>query len=232
MDAQGIAGAAYAEMPAAALRAQNYGLWAKALVRHAYETQTLALLRCRELKMCSEPGEGEGDFRARLALRLREARDAELERLRQRYAAPLQALRDRIQRAKERVGRERDQYGSQQAQTAISFGATVLGALFGRRAVSAGTIGRATTAARGVGRIARERGDVERAEDVLGTLQQRLQELEHEFEGEKVRLGGALDAATIVLEPIVLRPRRTDTSAAAPMLVWVPGETGRSVEER
>ena len=69
-------------------------------------------------------------------------------------------LEDRIRRAEERVAREQSQFQQQSVQTAISMGATVLGALFGRKLASAGTIGRATTAARGAGRAMREHEDV------------------------------------------------------------------------
>ena len=59
------------------------------------------------------------------------------------------------------MARESEQVSQQRLQTAISMGATLVGALFGRKSMSA-SIGRATTTARGVGRTMREREDVER----------------------------------------------------------------------
>ena len=73
------------------------------------------------------------------------------------------ALAERLRRAEQAVDREQQQASDQKLQTAVSMGATVLGALFGRKAVSIGTLGRATTAARGVGRTMKEDSDVKRA---------------------------------------------------------------------
>ncbi len=56
-------------------------------------------------------------------------------------------------------------------QTAISFGATLLGAFTGRKLLSSGTLGRATTTMRDVGRSVDESGDVKRAEETAGHRQ-------------------------------------------------------------
>ena len=86
-------------------------------------------------------GEDQAAFRTRLTQALREKRDKEIEKLRKRYAPKLARLQKRIQKAEERVEREKGQYNERKYQTAISFGATLLGALLGRR-----VSGRATTA--------------------------------------------------------------------------------------
>ena len=129
-------------------------------------------------KAASSPGEMEGEFRARLTQLAREQRDRKLAKLEKRYAPKLARLNERIRKAEARIGREKSQYTQQKVQTAISVGATVLGALFGRKVASAGTVGRATTAMRGAGRTAREKGDIARAKREVEAQQQRLAELE------------------------------------------------------
>ena len=62
----------------------------------------------------------------------------------------------------------------------MSMGASILGAFLGRKTLSAGNIGRVTTAARSASRIGRESEDVERANENLDVLQQRLRTLEAE----------------------------------------------------
>ena len=47
-----------------------------------------------------------------------------------------------------------------------------------------GTLGKATTAARGMGRSMRESSDVGRANETLETYKAQLQELEHDIEAE------------------------------------------------
>ena len=84
-------------------------------------------------------------FRIRLSQSTREKRDDLVEQLRQKYAPKVAALQERIRKAQEAVEREKAQADQQKMQTAISFGATLLGALGGRKINSSGNIGKATT---------------------------------------------------------------------------------------
>ena len=62
-----------------------------------YEHQRLTLIQCDELKLRSKPGESEGDFRSRIALTLREKRDARTAELRSQYGTRLAALQARLE---------------------------------------------------------------------------------------------------------------------------------------
>jgi hypothetical protein len=55
------------------------------------------------------------------------------------------------------VERESEQVTQQALQAAISIGTTLIGAFLGRKAVTASTLGHATTAVRGAGRVLEER---------------------------------------------------------------------------
>jgi hypothetical protein len=173
-----------------------------------------------------KPGERRANFRTRFSLALREKRDAEVEKLRARFATRLMSLRDQVRRAEERVAREQSQYSSQKMQSAISLGATVLSALLGSRRISSGTIGRATTAARSAGRIGREKEDVARAEDSVDVLKQRLAALTEDCEREISLLQGSLDPQTIAIRPLRLSPRKSDIAVGRVTLLWVPWQTG------
>src|SRR3990172_7205638 len=81
----------------------------------------------------------------------------------------LYAARDLAEEAE----RQRSQRTSEAVGTAISVCATVLGALFGRK-LGVGTVGRATPAARGASRAAREHGDVARASEALAAAEAEL----------------------------------------------------------
>ena len=215
-------GAGFAQLPGAAMRAASFAAYGKSLVTHLYENARVDLLLCEALKAASAPGESEGDFRARLALLLREKRDAAVEELRRKYAPKLATLEDRVRRGQERLAREQDQLKQQKFQTALSVGTSILGALFGRKALSASTIGRAGTAARSAGRIGRESQDVDRADESLEVLQQRLRALQAESEAEISRLADSLDAGSIVLRTATVTPRKSDLAVGEVALVWAP----------
>ena len=95
-------------------------------------------------------------------------------------------------------------------------GATVLGAIFGR-----GGIGRATTTARGAGRVARERQDVLRAEDALEELRREQRDLEIEIEEEIRALRADYASQEPEIEEIVVRPRKSDLEVAGLSVLWM-----------
>ncbi len=180
------------------------------------------VLHARTLKMYSRPGESEASFRGRLTHALHEKRDAALEKLRTRYQPKLEKLQLSLERAQEKLDREASQYSSQKAQTAISIGETLLGALFGRKKVSVGNIGKATRTARHASRASRERGDVKRAREQLQETKKKLGDLEAELRTKTDALRAEVDASGIELSEHALRLRKSDTTLERFALAWRP----------
>jgi hypothetical protein len=217
----GVAGK-FAPLPAPALREKSYASWRKQLASHLYRHEPLVLFRHPGLRRLSRPGQSEADFRAELRHALREQRDLEVEKLRKRYAPKLARLEDRIRQAERRAEVQREQHRDSRMAAAVSLGATVLGAVFGRRARSVGTVGRAATTARQAGRIGREKADVARAEERVEELAEQLRELSTEFEAAVDALETPIDPADIELAEKTLRPRKSDLAVESLELVWVP----------
>lgn len=217
-----FAEAMYAELPPPAAQVKNYAAWEKDFSAWLFGSQKLTLWSSPSSKKVSQPGETERDFRVRLGQEAREARDEALEKLRQRYAPKLSALRERIRRAEQAVEREKSQAKQQQLQAAVSVGATLLGAFTGRKTLARSTLGRATTAARGMSRAAEAKKDIERAEETLEALQQQLKELEEQFEKDTQALEARIDPLTEKLETVILKPKKTDIYVQAVALLWVP----------
>ncbi|HKE96114.1 MAG TPA: hypothetical protein VKB34_17530, partial [Povalibacter sp.] len=213
--------AVYGDTSSALLRAQSYATWKKQLDSHIYESATLDIFRCALVGATSAAGLTEADFRARIALALREKRDAAVEALRRKYAPRLTTLEDQMQRGEDRVERESSQLSQQKMSTAISVGASILGAFLGRKAMSAGNIGKIGTAARSAGRIGRESDDVSRAQESLEVLKQRHADLENEFAQESARLQGEFDPAAASIDRVQVKPRKSDTDVMLMAVVWV-----------
>ncbi len=226
LDDEPLESAEFASLPSAAARPASYTRWSKMLRTHLYRSCPLLVWRSTDPKGISSPGQSEGEFRAQLRQLLHEKRDLELEKLRKRYAPKLARLQDRIRKAEQRIEREREQYKQQKMHTVVSVGATVLGALFGRKLGSVGNVGRASTAARGASRAARERGDVARAQEDAEALEQQLQELEAEFSERLEAVREKLGDAELVCEELPIRPRKSDLSVERVALVWTPWRVG------
>jgi chromosome segregation ATPase len=102
----------------------------------------------------------------------------------------------------------------------------LLGALFGRKVASAGTVGRASTAMRGAARSARERGDIARARERLAEMGRKLDDLEADFQEETARLQESLDTDSLELREKPIRPRKADIAIGRVALVWTPWTAG------
>ena len=219
------AGATYEEVPAAGLQAKNYAAWNKDFARWLSQSEKLELMRQRDLKLTSNPGESERDFQVRVRDAQRVARDAAVDAVRKKYAARQAQFEEQRRRAAASVERESAQASQQKLQTGLSVGATILGALFGRKAIGVGSLGRATTAARGVGRSMKETDDIRRANENLGAVEERARALEDEIAEETRRITEQFDAAGAI-ERVSLAPKRGQVSVQLVGLGWLPDERG------
>ena len=213
--------ASYEEVPAAALQPKNYAAWQKAFAQWLAHTQRIELKRHPATKLISHAGESERDFAARVQDALHAERDADIESLRKKFAAKREALLERIRKAEAAVTREEQQASQQKTQTMLSAGAAMIGALFGRKVASAGNLGRATTAARGMGRTMKEGQDVKRAQENVQALHAQLKTFDEGVEQEIEAITARFDAPA-ALETIALTPKRGQVAVQFVALGWDP----------
>ncbi|PNY80858.1 ATP-binding protein [Deinococcus koreensis] len=213
---EGVAGASYAEVPAALLSPKNHAKWGKEAAKFVVASKPLTLWQDPASGVLSTPGESEGDFRTRASFAGREARDVAVQKLRAKYAPKVAALQDKLGRAQLKMSQQQSQAQQAQLQTAMSVGAGVLGALFGG--------GRKTTALRagvsGVGRSMREGQDVQIAQADIAALSRQLQELEAQVQTEVDAL--TLNAGSSEIQPLDVRAKSTDVSVPLVALAWLP----------
>jgi hypothetical protein len=216
----------FAQLPAGALRTQSYAAWGKALAAHLFESARSEVFVSDALKATSPPGMSEGDFRAQLTLAGREQRDAAVADLKRKYGPKLATIEEQLRRAAERIERERSQLSQQRMQSAFSIGASVLGAILGRRTLSATNVNRAASAARAATRIGRESGDVDRANESLEVIQQRQKDLQQQFDADAATLATRFDASAVTLRKVQVSPRKSDIAVGEVALVWMPWRKG------
>ncbi len=217
-----IDGATYAALPKTASNPKSYPAWSKAFQKWIVTNETVSLFRSTALKQLSNVGESERDFRIRLQVVAREARDRRIETLRGKYATKFATLQERLRRAEQTVQREQAQASQAKMDTAISVGGAILGAFFGRGRISAGALSRVGTAARGAGRAAQQQGDVTRASESLQAIEAQYAELEAALQADIDALGGAYDAQQETLEAIPIKTKSGDVHLQLVALVWVP----------
>jgi len=222
LDRQPMAAAQFTPLGAGAANPKSCVAWRQALEDMIHQNVTLDLMTCPGLKLAAQAGESEGDFRVRVVQAMREKRDAETARLMAKYQPRLQTLTDQLRRAGERVEREKAQAGQQKITAALSFGQTLLGAIFGRKVASVGNVGRAAGALRSASRIGKESADVARAAESVEVLQGRLETLQAQFDQEAAALQVDIDPAQVDVQKTPVRPRKSDISVGTLGLCWIP----------
>ena len=215
----------FASLPGVLAGPRGYVTLAASLKNYLARTSRLTVWSAPGVDAVSQPGESEADFRLRIAQRVKEWRDAEIERVRDRYAPKIAALAERIDRARQKVEREKAEAKNQSMQTYVSIGTAVIGALLGRKMASSTTVGRAATSMRSASRAARQQADVAHAEESMASLEERRRQLEDEVAEalEKIRLDTHPDR--IQLEEIEVPAKKTDLAVEDVVLAWVPSVT-------
>ena len=223
----------FATLPSSLTNPRSYATLATSFKGHLGRTSKLTCWSAPAINAVSRPGESEGDFRVRIAQRVKEWRDGQIDKIRDKHATKLATLADRIDRARQKVEKEKAEAQNQSMQTYVSIGTAVIGALFGRKKISATTIGRAATSMRSASRATRQQADVAHAEESLTTLEERRQQLEEdvELELDRIRLEASPDS--VALEEIDVPARKTDIAVDEVVLAWVPATSfGRPQAER
>lgn len=212
-------GARFVAPPSPALSAKNYALWSRELVKWLARTQGVARLKSVKHKIFSQPSEDERTFRARLAQLGREARDEETAAVREKLAAKLATLEDRIRRKQEAVARGEQQASARRAEAAVSAGGGLLGAFFGRPTARS-VISAGAKAARSASRADSKAQSVVRDKEDLGALLAKHAELQREAQAELAKIAAAHDASTIALESVVTKPKKTGITVHLVALAW------------
>ena len=219
---EGEPDATYADCPAVAMKAKNHVAWQRDFKRWVRQAETVKLYRSKRFRLTSESGETEGDFRIRLQTLANEKRDQAVAKLRKRYASKATTLENRLLRAQQAIEREKQQSTKKTLDTAVSFGTAILGAVLGRKRLSASTASKMGTAIRSASGARKEAGDVARAKQTAAKVQKDMEALNLAMEKEIDALDEAFDAQSEELSEIEVRAKTTNIHIPLVGVIWMP----------
>jgi hypothetical protein len=189
---------------------------------YLYRHCSMTIYKCARLDGYAPGVKTAGEARRYFQQLLRERRDLETEKLREKYDGKIRSVEKKIRTAEQRVQREESQYREAQRSTMVSLGSSILGAFFGGRRSGM------TTAARGVGRASKQRDDVIRAEGALEALHEDIRSLEDELKVDLDALAIEWGIDRIELKPIEIPPRKSDLKTKDVVLLWTPWQVDSS----
>ncbi|MCD6291692.1 MAG: ATP-binding protein, partial [Anaerolineae bacterium] len=209
--------AAFDDVPPSANSARKLRSLRKALSDWLYRSQTLDVLVNQTLKLSARPGEDERSFLRRCEDEVRERREAEVKRLRERYERRRERLEEKLRREQRELREDEAEYEARKRETWATIGESILGTVLGRRSTRA-----ISSALRKQRMTSHAREDIEESKEEIASLQRQIEELEQEYQ-EKVReitdrwAGIARETGTRTL-----KPRRADVQISLCALAWVP----------
>ncbi len=199
---------------------KNYKNWQAGLVDYLYRHGSLIRYENKTHGIRSQEGESLRDFRIRLDKETREYRDLEVEKLFEKYKRRLESQAEKVRKAKEQAEKRIDMREDAKRQTAISAGSSLLTALFGKTKLSAGALGKATTAGRSASRVNRLDQDVERAVNNLELAAEEYEKLIEETDSELAKRREEVEKSSLSFEEVKIKALKRDCKVRLLMILW------------
>ncbi|MCI0493127.1 MAG: ATP-binding protein [Planctomycetes bacterium] len=206
----------FAELPAELSREKSYSIFKRQLAEHLYRTESMKLLRCEALDQMSRPDESADDFRARMSQSASERLEKDRKNLESAFAAKTAKAEANIARYQAKVSAQKWQFF---ARLGGVLWVVADGAM---RALGKGRLGRQRSPEVAIRYAATERGQQASAQADLDKALKEQERLEQEHENELQETETKYRPENLQLEPIELKPLKSDIEIDKVVLVWLP----------
>jgi hypothetical protein len=183
---------------------------------YLYRNQKFSIGTHPGLKLIQTQNESRADFIGRVKLAAREERDAEIDKLENKYDTKLDRINSRISRLTGSLSADKAEYDARKREEVFGVGETVLGVLLGRRR-STGI----TTASRRRRMTTKTKFKIDDTKKEIEQFKQELAELEIELKG---LVDGITEKWVSVQNNIVeylVTPRKTDVDVDELKIGWI-----------
>ena len=211
----------FSEPPTEVLQIKNYKAWEKELAEYLFRHEKSVVYSCKALKQTTAPGLSEIDARMEFAQAAREARDKEMDKIRDKYADKLRTLHSKVMIAQQRVDKLVEEAKSKRMDGLVNIGTSILGALLGNKGSSRGS-SRTSSAVRDLTAASNKQSDITRAQETLEELILQKDEMERECIADVERIKTDFSVENLVLEATEIPLRKADTKVKQLSLVWIP----------
>lgn len=210
-------GTFFAPIPEQVNSAQEIRRISKNLEDWLYYNSHLTVRVHPDLGIFQQPGESERQFIIRLQQAARERRDAEVDKLEEKYARQLDKLEIKMRKLERGLAADETEYEARKREEMVGVGETVLSFFIGRRRTSA-----ATTIARRRRMTSKVKMKIEETKEEITELKEDIVKIEGELKASVNEITRKWDEALDDLTTEELKPRRTDVNMQLLALAWLP----------
>jgi len=210
-------------LPDAPLKAKAF--WSnleKDLVAQLVRSKSIEIFANRPLKLFSRTGETQDQFAARCKEAAEDGADAEVAKLRDKYAAKSQSLQSQLQAAQNRAEVVASEAKGRQQEELISTATSILSGFLGGRRRSSRLATDIRRAAGQRSRTSTASQRVDAAQGKVADLNSRMSDLEAELSEEITEITSVWDEKAAAIEPVSVGLEKTDVQVAQLVLAWVP----------
>jgi len=222
LDMSPIMNATFSDYPSAAGEVKNYDNWKRLLAQYIRTDLSLKLFSSSSLKVLSEYGEEERDFRIRLQHLAHEKRDDALEEMKKKYVSKIQTLENKKQRAEQAIEKQNTKASQKKMDAFVSAGTAILGTIFGRKTISSTSFSRIGTAVKTTSRAMKSEEGIEQAQEILKSVDEQLEEVRLELEQQLEEISSRYDAIKETIEEVEIRTTSQNITVHLVGLAWVP----------
>ena len=182
-----------------------------------YYNSVLKLKINEDLDLIQHPEESERDFKIRLLQRSREKRDAEVDKLKEKYAKTLDKLQTKLSKLEFDLADEEADYNARKREELVGAGESVLSIFMGSRRTS-----RATTIARRRRMTSKAKRKVDETKEDIVRLKEDIVELEEELKTAIEKIVEKYEKVADDLSVKEVKPRKSDIKINLVALAWKP----------
>jgi hypothetical protein len=217
-------GVSFSELPGYAMNAANYKQVEKTFAEDLYRNQRAEVFSCPALKAFSNIGETEGDFRSRLQLQAREARDAAVQKLRDAAAKKIATLEGQLRTAEGQLEKQKAESNAAKLNAGVSVLGGILGAVLGKkgRGSGLGSLTRGSSAISKGTSAWKQMQDVSAAEAKVEGVESQIETVRTDLEAQANEIAAQYDPNNLTLETESLKPTKTDVKVELVALLWLP----------
>ncbi|UCC61746.1 MAG: DUF87 domain-containing protein [Anaerolineae bacterium] len=191
--------------------------WRKEFADVLYRQEVLTIWHNPTLKLYAAPGETEKQFLRRCRKAAQEARDAAVEKLRDRYEAKFDRIETRLRREERELTEDEAEYEARKREELFTAGESLLSFLGGRRSIRPISI-----QSRKRRLTQQSKLDIEESEEEIKAFEEKLAELEAEYQEKETEENERWARAIEAIEPVEIRPTKTNIRIERFGLAWLP----------
>ena len=204
------------------LQADSFKAYRDHFIDYLVEHFTYPLMECQLLKQKSQANESEKEFRIRLTRLAQEKKAEALAKLKDKYGPKLRTLQDRLDAAHDRADDHAREVERQKINATVNVGATVIGAMFGRKMLSSRNIDRAARAYNDMARVERKEARAQAARESVESLDERLLALSQDFDQAAAQIVRDYDISDEALDVVRVRAKKANIKVDFVGIAWVP----------